>query len=1483
MGYTADLRIYQLVRPATGLRRVSAANCCAAISPLVGNLTSKISGVDSSFVFANHTYPASSLQRYIVIRLGHRISTPHTNTDRRTDAMNAWETDDEYAAAAQRPLPTPVDTPSRNSSRHSRRSRRKKSVSPVHASSPGPIPHAEMHNRRESRDVAIDENISILDPRRFTPTLHANLVAEILNLRRDQEEKIRAIEGLEETLHQSKGEVEELSTTLSSNAKENRSLKRQLALLEGGTSSALGELARERDEAVESVSDIKRRLDASQKKVRAQEVDSDRIHGLWAQDKDTWDDERRKLERKVHVAEGRLKTVLDEVAAYQASHPMQESEAEEVGGHGSDTASVRSMSMTNSVRFSLLPNNGSKLNGMSLADELDFGDDDELSQMYQDGRESVLSNTHGRESVLSTTHGRESVLSTTHRRNLSRDSMMSRTHKHTQSIESVRRPGSVARGRLLANQSVLEKLEGRIAEGDETLVLSKPDYVDSSTQYSPPISSASNPPVLPDSAAEPQLRQVDNGQGGETEANQRRKRVRASTPVPLVAPNAVGTMVSSACQTVDEPPSPPRTPTTPTVVTEDKECMISISTQTEGEWAPVVKAPPVPPTIPSISIHPPTSRPATPKESLLPQYFKDVACQVSMQVAAPYSSVSVQTEEIRVDKRLNLLPLHLQPSSISSCPPSPEPSAQPAGFFTPGVVPPPRNPRRKKSNQSIGELPSSPPVPMRSPPAPPMAAETHDSYPGNNDDGPLSTDRGIRRPPRISSLFAGFENVSSDDADDFADGDLSDSDFRTALSAPRPRKSLNRGKRNSTAPTSVPEDEEPVEETVSNHVKKQARQAQGGYDANGEVIPRDSSNVSGAKSPVMRTIRQFDKPLSLVMPPARPQQTTMRRAALISNGIAAHQGRSRSPSLPDIKEPPFPIPTRASSRKPPFSASAPSDGSRSPTREPWSRRGSGRGHHRINSIRKVRSAAALPDVGGRPRRRGSRSPPPFSPSTEAPESPQLPPMPNNEITSPFTGHRDNRSSYGYSTHRKQPSNTTANTFNTNQSAGSSVQATSVVDAIAQTMVGEWMFKYVRRRKSFGVTESSALDNDGSNGVRHKRWVWLAPYERAVMWSSKQPTSGSALMGKSGRKLTIQSVLDVKDDNAAPKGVNNLFNRSILILTPARALKFTATSRERHYIWLTALSFLAHSSQAIPEVMAPHPPPSESGNFDILRQNGARLQKHPIRDSIRVAKGRTILSSTQSGPTTAQSSIHRGEYSIRTDTSTRGGGGSTADHSVKDIGGLASGPDGFVPDAADPPIVPRFTDRALISGIGHGRKRSNTGSRIPPPLSFRGFSERGAMSTGGSSNGGGGGGFSNYGHAPAGSTAGMSVGTNGSSDVYTASQRSSSVMGGNSISFSNGMSNSNRTSIRTSDASSRPGAVVNNFFEAVGTVRMEAFISPLAFPRTDDYPVQIDDLGMGAGSTRSGANRRRSKERRRRSRNRDSYYGRRAYPPTDVED
>jgi hypothetical protein len=87
------------------------------------------------------------------------------------------------------------------------------------------------------------------------------------------------------------------------------------------------------------------------------------------------------------------------------------------------------------------------------------------------------------------------------------------------------------------------------------------------------------------------------------------------------------------------------------------------------------------------------------------------------------------------------------------------------------------------------------------------------------------------------------------------------------------------------------------------------------------------------------------------------------------------------------------------------------------------------------------------------------------------------------------------------------------------------------------------------------------------------------------------------------------------------------------------------------------------------------------------------------------------------------------------------------------------------------------------------------------------------------------------------------------------------------------------SVRTSEASSRPGGVVtNNFFDAIGTVRMEAFITPLAFSRFDEAPYQQEDMRYVA--------RRRSKELRRRasrSRHRDSYHSRGTRGTDDLEE
>ncbi|KAK5652457.1 hypothetical protein OQA88_10501 [Cercophora sp. LCS_1] len=1344
--------------------------------------------------------------------------------------MAVWETDDE-SPGPRGSLPTPADTPyrtpSRNVSRSSRKSRR--SVTPPgksgKSSSPPPLPRdrSEKGSKRSSKDITHDETISILDPRRFTPTLHANLVSEILALRRDQEEKLKIIESLETSLHASREETEALQETLVDTTKESRSLKRQLALLEGGTSSALGELARERDDAVESVTETRRRLEASQKKLRSQEEDSERVHHQWAKEKDEWEEEKRKYERRVHVAETRLKAVLDEVAAYQAAQAAgiqdgPESEVEE-SAKENDAASVRTMSMTNSIRFSVI--NGANQNGHSLADELGGFDDGYDDESDYGGRQSVLSN------------GGHAG----HMRNMSRDSLLTRSHMRRQSNDSLMRSGSVAR-RLHLNHSALGMLEdGVIKEDDENydsqVPAPKPEYVDTGIQFSPPPSPKIVPvkPSTPEPNLISRLYDIDSPpRDPEIEANQRRKRVHIGQPLTIKPPAVGSLMVNGSSQTVEEPLSPPKTPKSPVQElppTPKPECPIMVTSSTQTDIPPPLQPsfvlPPMPP-IPSISIIPPTSRPTTPREPRLPQLTKDFGCQVSILASVPYQSASVQTEEIRVDKRvLDKLPAHLHPSAITSRPNSPamtpvETFSEDSRQFTPipGNVPP-RNPRRLATKRSLTDIPSSPPVI----PASLVHEDTHDAYPGNNDDGPLSNQKApMRRPHRISSLFAGFDGGSSDEIDEFLEADMSDSEYRTALSAPRPSKAgTSRAAKRGSGGTGASV-ELPSHRMSGGRYSSRVLDEPEGFGSANVYQSREVRETGFGRSGSKRGARS-----SML----GSKSSGMRKAAMIQSGIASHQ-RARSPSLTDPREPPFPIPTRASSRKPPVSASAPSDGRSSPTTagSGWHRRGSSRSHYRSNSIRKVRSAAALPR-NQRYRRHASRSPPPFSASTEAPESPGLPPLPSNDITTPR-----NRDSYTYSkykTHQPQLSTNTANTAETGvNSLGSSNQATGVVDAIAQTMVGEWMFKYVRRRKSFGVADGKG--GDDSSNDRHKRWVWLAPYERAILWSSKQPVSGSALMGKAGRKLTIQSVLDVKDDNPPPKGVSGpVFNRSILILTPQRALKFTAVNAERHYIWLTSLSFLAHSSQAVPEsLVAPPPPKPPPEPYELPK---TKVRRNGIRDSIRLTKSKAPV--IKSDPISAASSqIDSVPPSIP----------SYRQPALPDLPEpytLPTHARDLSRDAAEPPFIPRFTDRANQTLV-HGRKRSNTGGHVPPPLSFRGFS----------------GPAGSYHHAATNSTAGNSVGTAGSSDIYS-NGGASSGMGSSGVTWATG-------SVRTSEASSRPsGPVMNNFFDAIGTVRMEAFISPLAFSRFEETPYEQDEFRRVA--------RRRSKEMRRRasrSRQRDSY-------------
>jgi hypothetical protein len=299
------------------------------------------------------------------------------------------------------PLPTPVGTPYQSMSRRTSRYGTPGSDMP---SSPAPFP-PDPH--MSSQDTANDENISVLDPRRFTPTLHANLVSEILNLRRELDSKHRFIEDLETNLHAARNDNDSLAKQLSSASKEGRNAKRQLQHFENETLAALEEIAGERDKMKEANADLKVKLEAAQKKSRSQDDDSTRVHDMWAREKEAWAGEKLALERRVHTSDVRLKLLLDEIALQEEARDEAglESEGDDVVrdigfGPESDTASIRSSpqrrsstrlgrhsrnrsnssyrSIGRSYRMSLMSTDGlGRGNGLSLADELVFDEEDE--------------------------------------------------------------------------------------------------------------------------------------------------------------------------------------------------------------------------------------------------------------------------------------------------------------------------------------------------------------------------------------------------------------------------------------------------------------------------------------------------------------------------------------------------------------------------------------------------------------------------------------------------------------------------------------------------------------------------------------------------------------------------------------------------------------------------------------------------------------------------------------------------------------------------------------------------------------------------------------------------------------------------------------------------------------------------------------------------------------------------------------------------
>jgi len=116
----------------------------------------------------------------------------------------------------------------------------------------------------------------------------------------------------------------------------------------------------------------------------------------------------------------------------------------------------------------------------------------------------------------------------------------------------------------------------------------------------------------------------------------------------------------------------------------------------------------------------------------------------------------------------------------------------------------------------------------------------------------------------------------------------------------------------------------------------------------------------------------------------------------------------------------------------------------------------------------------------------------------------------------------------------------------------------MIQAITQTMIGEYLWKYTRKPGRGELSDS-----------RHRRYVWVHPYTRTLFWSERGPSVPGKAEGSS-KNLPIEAVRVVTDDNPMPPG---LHRKSLEIITPERIIKLTATTGQRHETWFNAISYL----------------------------------------------------------------------------------------------------------------------------------------------------------------------------------------------------------------------------------------------------------------------------------------------------------------------
>lgn len=121
----------------------------------------------------------------------------------------------------------------------------------------------------------------------------------------------------------------------------------------------------------------------------------------------------------------------------------------------------------------------------------------------------------------------------------------------------------------------------------------------------------------------------------------------------------------------------------------------------------------------------------------------------------------------------------------------------------------------------------------------------------------------------------------------------------------------------------------------------------------------------------------------------------------------------------------------------------------------------------------------------------------------------------------------------------------------------SLSEPSIIPALTQTVIGEYLYKYYPYLGQFGMNS------------RHERFFWVHPYTLTLYWSTSNPIMANPSNHKT-KCAAILAVDSIVDTNPYPAG---LYHKSIIITSEKKTIKITCPTRQRHNIWYNSLRYL----------------------------------------------------------------------------------------------------------------------------------------------------------------------------------------------------------------------------------------------------------------------------------------------------------------------